>query len=62
MAGVGVEAGGLAGGWLVGSRRAGGLGRLAGGRDIVAGVGVEAGGGVRGAGIGVVGARLAGGL
>ena len=46
MAGVGVEAGGLAGGWLVGAGRAGGLGGLAGGGDVVARVGVEAGGGV----------------
>ena len=44
MARVGVEAGGLAGGWLVGAGRAGGLGGLAGGRDVVARVGVEAGG------------------
>ena len=42
--GVGVEAGGLAGGWLVGAGRAGRLGGLAGGRDVVARVGVEAGG------------------
>ena len=62
MARVGVEAGGLAGGGLVGAGRAGGLGGLAGGGDVVARVGVEAGGGVGGAGVGVVGARRAGGL
>ena len=44
VARIGVEAGGLAGGRLVGAGRAGGLGRLAGGRDVVARVGVEAGG------------------
>ena len=42
MAGVGVEAGRLAGGGLVGPGRAGGLGRLAGRGDVVAGVGVGA--------------------
>ena len=36
-----------------------GLGRLAGGGDVVARVGVEAGGGAGGAGVGVVGARRA---
>ena len=43
MARVGVEAGGLAGGWLVGAGGAGGLGCLPGGGDVVARVGVEAG-------------------
>ena len=42
VARVGVEAGGLAGGGLVGAGGAGGLGGLAGGGDVVAGVGVEA--------------------
>ena len=45
--GIGVEAARLAGGWLVGAGRAGRLGRLAGGGDVVARVGVEA---VRGLG------------
>ena len=43
MAGVGVEAGRLAGGRLVGAGRAGGLGGGSGRGDVVAGVGVEAG-------------------
>jgi len=42
VAGVGVEAGGLSGGRLVGARGAGRLGGLAGGGDVVAGVGVVA--------------------
>ena len=54
MAGVGVEAGRLAGGGLVGARRAGGLGGGSGRADVVAGVGVEAG---RLGGGGLVGAR-----
>ena len=41
---VGVEAGGLPRGWLVGAGRALGLGGLPGGGDVVAWVGVEAGG------------------
>ena len=57
MARVGVEAGGLPGGGLVGARGAGGLGRLAGGGDVVAGVSIEAGGLPGG---GLVGARGAG--
>ena len=48
MAGVGVDAARLTGGWLVGAGRALGLGRLAGRGDVVAGVGVEAGGGLVG--------------
>ena len=47
MARVGVEAGGLARGGLVGAGRAGGLVGLARGGDVVARVGVEA---VRGLG------------
>ena len=43
MAGVGVGAARLTGGWLVGPGRAGGLGGGSGGADVVAGVGVEAG-------------------
>ena len=42
MAGVGVEAGRLGGGGLVGPGRAGGLGGGSGGAHVVAGVGVEA--------------------
>ena len=43
VAGVGVEAGRLGGGGLVGAGGAGGLGGGSGGGDVVAGVGVEAG-------------------
>ena len=56
MARVGVEAGGLAGGWLVGARRRRPAGIVAGvSAHVVAGVGVEAGGL---AGGGLVGARV----
>ena len=43
MAGVGVDAARLTGGWLVGAGRAGGLGGGSGGAHVVARVGVEAG-------------------
>ena len=62
VARVGVEAGGLAGGWLVGAGGAGRLGGLAGGGDVVARVGVEAGGLAGGGLVGAPRRRRLGGL